>query len=79
MKQIKRDEDKKNKIAKEQEALDRTNMGTNFDTWWVDTSKRLNLAPHMKEIVWADFKARGLKKTATNKQYNDALAMFGYK
>lgn len=50
-----------------------------FDIWWVTVSKALNLQAHIKEIVWADFKSRGLKKEEPVAKYNEALRLFGYK
>ena len=53
--------------------------GVLFKLWWVDVSKRLNLKPYLKEIVWADFKSRGLGKREPKEKYDQAMAKFGYK
>jgi len=49
-----------------------------FDQWWMGASKKLKLKQHLKEILWADFQARGLKKEATSEQYDAACRLFGY-
>lgn len=47
-----------------------------FEVWWVLASK--NLAPqHRKEIIRADFKARGLKDKEPKDAYDKALKMYG--
>lgn len=80
MRQLRREEEKarlaNNTKALAEEAAENT---VRFDLWWVDVAKQLNLQPYMKEIVWADFKARGLKKEAPAAKYAEALALFGYK
>jgi hypothetical protein len=48
-----------------------------FDHWWIVLNKRMSLRPHMKEIVWADFNARGLKKEETVAKYEEGLKLFG--
>lgn len=48
-----------------------------FDQWWVMTSKRLSLKPSLKEIMWADFNARGIKKEEPAARYNEGLRLFG--
>lgn len=47
-----------------------------FDAWWAHRSKELN-PRHMKEIIWADFKARGLAKMAKPEEYEAALKKYG--
>jgi hypothetical protein len=49
-----------------------------FDTWF---HKRKDSIPsrHMKEILFADFSARGLKGAATMEQFDKALALYGVK
>lgn len=48
-----------------------------FDHWWIMLNKRMSLRSHMKEIVWADFNARGLKKEETVARYEEGLKLFG--
>jgi len=48
-----------------------------FDQWWVALSKRMSLRPSLKEIMWADFRARGLNKEESNAKYDEALKLFG--
>ena len=51
-------------------------QGIEFEVWWVLNSK--NLAPqHRKEIIWADFKARGLKEVEPAEAYDAALKKYG--
>jgi len=48
-----------------------------FDQWWMIASKLTKLRPHYKEIIEADFKARGLGKLETKQRYDEALRVFG--
>ena len=48
-----------------------------FDQWWVMLGKRMTLKPSLKEIMWADFKARGLKKEELAAKYDEGLKLFG--
>jgi len=48
-----------------------------FDHWWVILNKRMSLRPHLKEIMWADFNARGLKKEELAAKYDEGLKLFG--
>jgi hypothetical protein len=50
-----------------------------FDQWWMVASKKLKLKPWLKEVIAADFKARGLSKDEKEESYNQALEKFGYK
>jgi len=49
-----------------------------FDSWY---HQRKNKIPkqHMKEILAADFKSRGLKEEATMEEYDKALRLYGIK
>ena len=53
-------------------------MKFSFDVWWALASKKSNFRPYLKEIIWADFKGRGLNKEETLKCFYDALKKFGY-
>jgi hypothetical protein len=57
----------------------KTEQTVTFDIWWSLAAKRLNLQPHIKEIVWADFKSRGLKLEEPEIKFIEALRLFGYK
>lgn len=50
-----------------------------FDQWWVTINHKVNMRPHLKEILLADFRARGLSKLEDEQKYNDALRVFGIK
>jgi hypothetical protein len=49
-----------------------------FDAWWASVQKRMPLQHH-KEVVMADFKARGLSKQEPANVFNKALAQYGVK
>lgn len=49
-----------------------------FDAWWAVTAKKI-AEHHRKEIVFADFKARGLSANETMAAYNNALQRYGVK
>lgn len=48
-----------------------------FDQWWMMLNGKMKLRPHMKEIIWADMKARGLSKSEAAEAYDKALKLFG--
>lgn len=50
-----------------------------FDQWWMIIQKKVALRPHMKEVVYADFKARGAGKMESEEKYDELLKVFGYK
>jgi len=50
-----------------------------FDQWWMKASKKIKLSSWLKEVLLADFKARGLSKEETEERFNKALEQFGYK
>jgi hypothetical protein len=49
-----------------------------FDIWWSRIAKEMNMPHYLKEIIAADFKARGLSKEEKVERFNEALAAFGY-
>lgn len=49
-----------------------------FDTWYHQKKDKIPKR-HMKEIIIADFKARGLGIEATVEQFDKALALYGIK
>lgn len=50
-----------------------------FEKWWMMLASKITLRPNMKEILWADFKARGLSKNEEAAKYDEALKLFGIK
>lgn len=83
-KQIKEVEDKKRieaiRAAKAKPISPNAGIPTmTFDQWWMTVNGKKSLKPWMKEIVWADFKARGKTKNETEESYNKALELFGIK
>lgn len=48
-----------------------------FDQWWVSLCRRMTLRPSLKEIMWADFNSRGLKKEEPASRYDEGLKLFG--
>lgn len=55
-----------------------TTLKVSFEAWWAVTAKKLP-AHHHKEVVMADFKARGLSTNETMTAYNKALQLYGVK
>jgi hypothetical protein len=53
-------------------------MKVDFDAWWAMNEKKIP-GHHRKEIIVADFKARGLSMRETMQAYNDALKLYGVK
>jgi len=52
-------------------------LSISFDQWWVALSRRMTLKPSLKEIMWADFNARGIKKEELPAKYEEGLKLFG--
>lgn len=81
--EIKKEEDKKRAEAMskaEVNVVSTTPENTiSYEQWWMMVNKPANLKPWMKEIVWADFKARGMKKEETKESFDAALRKFGIK
>lgn len=85
-KKIKLDPELKKKIKEVEDKIREEVMETipvaeeiSFDQWWMITNKRLKLRAHYKEILAADFKARGITKSETKERYDEALKIFGIK
>ena len=57
---------------------DKKQDGMSFEQWWMVINKKLQFRPHMKEIIWADFKARGAGKIESEEKYGELLRLFGY-
>jgi hypothetical protein len=49
-----------------------------FDAWWAMNEKKIPVQ-HYKEIVLADFKARGLTLKEPMASYSEALKKYGVK
>lgn len=49
-----------------------------FNVWFAMREKKIP-AQHMREIIWADFKGRGLLPKETVATYDAALAKYGIK
>lgn len=49
-----------------------------FDSWY---HQRKSAIPkqHLKEVIWADMCARGMKDKATMEEFDKALALYGVK
>lgn len=71
--QIKEMENKKREVAPI-----KPNVKVSFDSWY---HQRKNKIPkqHMKEVLAADFKSRGLGVEATMEEYDKALNIYGVK
>jgi len=48
-----------------------------FDQWWTERASVLNQPAHIKEILRADAKGRGLGKKETMERWDWAAKMFG--
>lgn len=49
-----------------------------FDSWFHQRSKKIAKCHH-KEIIIADFKARGISEEATMEEFDKALELYGIK
>jgi hypothetical protein len=49
-----------------------------FDAWWAMNEKKIPVQ-HRKEIIQADFRARGLSTKETIQSYNEGLKKYGVK
>ena len=78
--QIKDMEDKvrAENIAARVVAVEESVEKISFELWWMMTNSRLKLRSHIKEIMLADFGARGLSKNELKSKFDEALKAFGY-
>ena len=53
-------------------------MKVDFDAWWAMNENKIP-QQHRKEIILADFRARGLSLKETMQSYHDALKKYGVK
>jgi hypothetical protein len=48
-----------------------------YNQWWILVNKKKPMRAHMKEVLKADFKGRGVGDKETQEAYDDALRAFG--
>ena len=78
IKKLKEMEDKKRMDSMVEALIDSPNASDlSFDQWWMMLMNERPLRAHMKEIIWAEFKSRGLQKTGFKEEYDAALKKFG--
>jgi len=77
---------KEMEVAKKQEAIKKApkaapvaDVRVSFDQWWMLLVKKITIRPSYKEILIADFKARGIGKKALAEEYDKALELYGIK
>ena len=51
-------------------------MTVDFNVWFAMREKKIP-SQHLREIIWADFKGRGLSKKELLATYDDALVKYG--
>lgn len=71
--EIKKMEDAKRVIAPPK----RDNQ-VSFNSWYHQRKASIP-KQHMKEIIWADFVARGIKSMSTMEEFDKALGLYGIK
>lgn len=78
MKKLKDMEDKKRSAALVEASISNPDPeGLSFEQWWMITNNVKPMRAHMKEILQAEFKSRGLKSHASKEQFDEALKRFG--
>jgi len=77
---------KEMEMAKKKEAMEKApkvapvvDLGVSFDEWWMLLVKKITIRPSYKEVIKADFKARGLGDRASMAEYDKALELYGIK
>lgn len=50
-----------------------------FDIWWMGFIRKVKIRPSYKEVIVADFKARGLSMKEKEEDFNKAIESFGFK
>lgn len=53
-------------------------MKVDFDAWWAMVEKKIP-EHHRKEVIQADFRARGLSPRESLKAYHEGLEKYGLK
>lgn len=69
---------KKMEAEKRKDVAPKADKMVSFDSWYHQRHHKIPKA-HKKEILWADFSARGVKKQATMQDYDKALELYGVK
>jgi hypothetical protein len=64
--------------SKRETVLVQVDQKVSFDSWYHQRKDRIPKR-HLKEIVSADFKSRGVGSEATMQEYDIALAAYGVK
>lgn len=64
--------------AKRKAAPSKQDKEVSFNSWYHQRKKQIP-SHHLKEIIWADMVARGLKDKATMEEFDRALALYGVK
>jgi hypothetical protein len=72
------EEMKKMEAEKRKEVEIKADAEVSFDSWFAQRTHKIPKI-HKKEIIFADFKARGLGKKAKMEEYDKALALYGLK
>ncbi len=67
---------KKMEQAKRKPALIKQDKVVGFDSWYHQRKSGIP-KQHRKEILWADFSARGVEKHSTVKEFDRALKLYG--
>jgi hypothetical protein len=68
---------KEMEAKKREEVAPEVEAKVSFDQWWVMLTKRMTVRPSLKEILWADFNARGVGKEELSSKYDECLKLFG--
>ena len=69
---------KKMEDAKRKAAPVKANKVVNYDSWYHQRKHKIP-KQHVKEVIWADFVARGVKGVATIEEFDKALELYGVK
>lgn len=69
---------KKMEDAKRVAAPTKQDKEVSFSSWYHQRKASIP-KQHLKEVIWADMVARGLKEMATMKEYDKALELYGVK
>ena len=69
---------KKMEDAKRTAAPVKQDKEVTFDSWYHQRKGKIP-KHHLKEVIWADMMARGLKDKATMEEFDRALKLYGVK
>lgn len=67
---------KKMEEAKRSAVVIKPNVKIDFNSWYHQRKKQIP-KQHLKEILWADFKARGISEQSTVEEFDKALELYG--